>query len=803
MVRNRGDAISTLPPVAGPGIIGSSVIDQTDVEKVMGSLKFADDLYFDGLLYGALVLSDVPHAEIRSVDTREAEALPGVVEVLTAKDVPGSNRFGLLTPDQPVLADEKVRFVGDVVALIIADTEEAARRAIGHIRVGLADLPLVDFPEKALESDLPPIHKAGHVLKRMVHQHGDVRAGFERAEVVVEQSYVTPFVEHAYLEPEAGVALMTEDARVEVWCSTQSPFYKRAQIAEILGLPPEKVRVRGMPVGGAFGGKLDVTIQALLALGALRTGRPVKITLTRFESFRMSTKRHPFRMSYKTGATLGGQFVALEAKLISDAGAYASWSTDVLEQAVLFGGGPYVWPHVSIEGVCVYTNNVIGGAFRGFGMNQVHFAIESQIDILAKRLGMDPIRIRLLNALEEGKETVAGEKLKSCVAVRETLLEAERVLGQNKRAKEAEAGHKRIGIGIASAYKNIGGGRGFTNIGGASLCLQKSGRIELRASICDMGQGACSILAQIASGATGIPYQEFAVIAGDTDLMPAGTAAIGQRQTMLAGNATVSAAREFKKLLLEVASEETGLPLDTLDIHGRNIVNQGREPVIPLKQLARIAEFQGREIATRHQWNAPQTYPLLDDPDPTYPIMKDGKRVTEYDMADYRHYFAYNYATQVAIVEVDTRTGSVEVKKVIAVHDVGKALNPQKIRGQLEGSIVMGIGYALSEEFGMRQGQPYTKTLVQCGIPTFIAIPEMEIHLIEKPEPIGPYHAKGISEIALVPTVPAIINAICDATGVRITSLPARPETILDGLREGSSVMAPARQGMSYSRGLK
>jgi len=788
MVKNKNGANLSSPAVGRSDIIGSSVVDPMDIEKATGRLKFADDLYFEDLLYGALVLSDVPHAEIRSIDTKEAEALPGIKEILTAKDIPGSNRFGIVIPDQPVLADEKVRFVGDVVALIIADTEEDARRAMGHIRVDLVDLPVVDSPRKALESDLPPIHKEGHVLKRMVHQHGDVRAGFDRADVIVEQSYDTPFIEHAYLEPEAGVALLTEDARIEVWCSTQNPFYKREEIAQILGLPSEKIRIRGMPVGGAFGGKLDVTIQALLALGALRTGRPVKITLTRFESFRMSTKRHPFRMSYKTGAALGGQFVALEAKLISDGGAYASWSTDVLEQAVLFGGGPYVWPNVSIEGICVYTNNVIGGAFRGFGMNQVHFAIESQIDILAKKLGMDPIKIRLLNALEEGKETVAGETLKSCVAVRETLLEAQKSLKGMGGGNKATSGHKQFGIGIASAYKNIGGGRGYTNIGGAALRLQKSGHIELRASICDMGQGACAILAQIASAVTGIPYQQFTVIAGDTDLMPPGTAAIGQRQTMLAGNATIGAAREFKKMLLEMASEETGLPVAALDIQGKGIVNQNKEPLIPLRQLARIADSQGKEIVARHQWNAPQTYPLLDDPDPTYPIMKDGKRVTEYDMTDYRHYFAYNYATQIAIVEVDTWTGSVEVKKVIAVHDVGKALNPQKIRGQIEGSIVMGIGYALSEEFGLKHGVPYTKTLGQCGIPTIGVIPEIEIHFIEKPESIGPFHAKGVSEIALVPTVPAIINAICDATGVRITSLPAKPEKILDGLKNLTSV---------------
>jgi aldehyde oxidoreductase len=777
------ESVEVKSPVdAGANVIGAPVLDKSDVLKATGRLIFADDLYFDDMCYGAALLSDVPHALLKGMDVSKAEVMPGVIRVLTAKDIPGANRFGLIRADQPVFVEDKVRFVGDALALVIADTEENARRALQGIKVDLTELPVIASPQHALEDpSLPSVHESGHILKAVTHKKGDLNEGFRQSALIVEEDYETPFLEHAYMEPESGVGKVTHDGSVEIWCSTQGPFLMRAQIAECLGLPQEKVRVRGLPVGGAFGGKLDITIQILLGLGALFTGRPFKMTLNRSESFRMSTKKHPFKMHYKTGVTGKGKFVALEAKLVSDAGAYEGWSTDVLEQAMVFAGGPYVWPNVFVEGVTVYTNNVLGGAFRGFGMNQVHFAIESQIDIMARKLGMAPVELRLINALSEGKETFSGEVVRSCVAIKEALTEAQKripILGEVKKSADK---NKRIGVGVAGAYKNIGGGRGLSNFGGAALRLLDSGEVELRASVCDMGQGASSVLAQIAAAITGIPVDRFSVVVADSALIPAGAMAIGQRQTMIAGNATIGAARKFRKLILESASRGTGLSAERLDINGVHIVNDEQEAVLSLTQLCRLTD--GTILEAKDEWTAPQTYPLKDDPHPTFPIIKDGKIVTDYDPEDYRNYFAYNYACQIAIVEVDTLTGEVKVKKVLAFHDVGKALNPLKIKGQLEGSIVMGLGYALSEEFVMKDGIPRTKTLRGCGIPDIHVRPEIEIVLVEKPEPIGPFAAKGISEIALVPTVPAVVNAIYDAVGVRITSLPAKPEKILQGLK--------------------
>ncbi|MCA1961534.1 MAG: molybdopterin-dependent oxidoreductase [Desulfomonile sp.] len=778
------DSAEVHPPMeAGPDIIGASILDKSDVLKATGRLIFAGDLYFDGMCYGAALLSDAPHAVIRNMDTSEAEAMPGVIRVLTAKDIPGINKFGLIHADQPVFAEDKVRFVGDALALVIADTEENARKALRAIRVDLAELPVVASPDEALKTpDLPPVHESGHILKRVIHSKGDIAEGFRQAAVIVEKEYETPFLEHAYLEPEAGVARVTEEGGVEIWCSTQAPFLMRGQIAQCLNLPEEKVRVRGLPVGGAFGGKLDITIQIMLGLGALVTRKPFKMTLNRRESLRMSTKKHPFKMRYKTGASAEGKFVALEARLVSDAGAYESWSTDVLEQAMVFAGGPYVWPNVHVEGLTVHTNNVLGGAFRGFGMNQVHFAIESQIDIMAKKLGIKPVQLRLMNALEEGKESFSGEIVRSCVAIKEALQEAEKRLDRLSDVGAGSSGNKRIGVGIAGAYKNIGGGRGLSNFGGVVLKLLDSGEVQLRASVCDMGQGAGAVLAQIASAVTGISVDKFVVVLADSDMIPDGAMAIGQRQTMIAGNAAIEASKKLKALILDTVSRSTGLPVEELDIKQTCVANKSGEQVVALDQITRLTGEKVIEV--KHEWVAPQTYPLKDDPNPTFPIIKDGKVVTAYDPEDYRNYFAYNYACQIAVVEVDMSTGVVEVKKVFAFHDVGRALNPLKIKGQLEGSIIMGIGYALSEQFIVDQGVPKTKTLRGCGIPNIRVRPEVEIVLVEKPEPIGPFEAKGISEIALVPTVPAIINAICDATGARITSLPATPEKVLAAVRE-------------------
>ncbi|MDP2662172.1 MAG: molybdopterin-dependent oxidoreductase, partial [Dehalococcoidia bacterium] len=501
------------------------------------------------------------------------------------------------------------------------------------------------------------------------------------------------------------------------------PFLVRDQIALNLAIPKEKVRVIGTPLGGGFGGKCDITIEILLALGALRTGRPVKMTLTRPESLRMSSKRHAFDMHFKIGATQEGRFTALQAHLVSDAGAYAGLSAAIMEQAIIFAGGPYVWPNVEVEGYAVYTNNVVGGAFRGFGINQVAFALESCLDELARRLALDPFELRLRNALEVGSVTITGERLKASVAIKETLRQAQAAL--KKTAPIVT--NRRLGIGVAAGYKNVGSGRGNVNFAGAVVELQENGTLLVRASAVDLGQGVRTVLSQIAAEVTGIDYDRIEIITGDTALIPPGAGALGQRQTFVAGNAVLRASQEFRGAVVGYVARQYGLPAEGLIIQGDRIVHKDRGTLLTLGELARLALSEGDALRGAYEYHAPPTYPIIGDTEATQPVLRDGRSLLahdtissrfarpgtpveveemmlEFDPEEYRNYFAYDYTTQVALVDVDEQTGETRLLRLISAHDAGRVLNAQKVKGQLESSAVMGMGYALSEEFVMRGG---------------------------------------------------------------------------------------------------
>lgn len=766
--------------------IGDSAIDKEGFEKVTGRLMFADDLTREGMLHGKLLFAPIPCAEVLAIDTAEAEKTPGVVKVLTWKDVPGKNLFGRMIQNQPVLVKEKIRFIGDVLAVVFAETREVAKEALSKIRLDFKPSEGVFSPMESLGPGAPEIHDTGNLMKSVSNRKGDVEEGFSKAHIIEEGTYYTPFLEHGFLETEAGLAYLEGD-QVVLHYPTQAPFHVRKQISESLAWPEEKVRVVTTPLGGGFGGKADVTIEILLALGAIHTGRPVKITLERHESMRIDTKRHAFYMRYKTGATRDGKLMAVKAKIVLDVGAYPGMSAGVLEQATIFACGPYVWPNVCVEGFAAYTNNVLGGAFRGFGINQVHFALETQMDRMARRLGKDPIDFRLENALDVGLETSTGEILQSSVGIKETLSRAKTVLAVEVSKLPPLPPWKRYGIGVASGYKNVGYGRGYSEHGGAIIELTEDGGAWAKVSAVDMGQGIKTVLSQIVATETGLSHGKIRVTTGDTALVPEGVAAVAQRQTYIAGNATIEGARKFKDKILEAASREMKLDIESLVLREDRVhcASLPGSPSLSLQELYQRLKARGETIRVESHYTLPPTDPIRGDMAPTYLIYR-GQTLDQQNRKDqgrYRNYITYSYVTQAAIVEVNTRNGEVTVRKIIAAHDVGKALNPLKIRGQLEGSLVMGIGYALSEEFRMREGFNLTKTLRQCGIPDITQTPEMKIIVVEDPEPEGPYGAKGMSEVALVPTAPAITNAIFDATGVRIYSLPARPDKILEGLR--------------------
>jgi len=750
------------------GGYGQSVIDIDGPAKVKGKLPFAGDMVHDRMLYAKVVWSRHPHALIKRVDIRSAEKIEGVFRVLTAKDVPGHNGFGPLTPDQPVLCSDKVRFVGDAVVLVLAESERTAQKACDSVIVEYDPLPGIFSPEQGLNNQARPIHPAGNICKQLIHTVGDVNQGFRQADLIVAGRFETPFVEHGYLEPEAGLAFWENDTLV-IKAPTQFPFELRGQLAKILSLPEDKIRVRATPLGGAFGSKADATIEPLIALGAYCAKRPVKLTLTRDESMKKSTKRHPYLMDYKVGFDKRGRILAVEAKLLSDAGPYTALSPRVIDQACIFACGPYEVPNLKIEGLAVYTNNVNSSAFRGFGINQVAVAIESLMDEAARRLRMDPFEIRYQNALKSGSLTPTGEILRHSVAMKETILAARNALAPALPAinKKVTPGRK-LGIGVAAGFKNVGAGKGKIDDAGAVFKLLPDGNVLLRASAVDMGQGIRTTLAQIARQVLPLRDDRLELITGDTALTPRHGGAIAERQTLISGNAVVRAAELFKVEIIKKTAALLSKPPGELDWIADGVVHQPSGQTISLATLARTISERNDEIEAAFIYIAPKTFALAD--------VEGRKSVSP---GEYRNYPGYAYTCQVAALEVDPVDGRVRVLEVIAAHDVGKAINPQKIEGQIEGSCLMAQGYALSESFPMSHGIPLVRTYGKLNIPSILEAPPVRVLMVEKPEPGGPFGAKGISEVATVPLTPAILNAIYDAVGVRVYSLPATPDRIL------------------------
>ncbi len=752
-------------------VIGVSVPRNDAVQKVTGAPIFADDLTLPNMLYGKLLLSEYPHAEILRIDTGEAEKSPGVVAVLTARDIPGRNGFGLLNPNQPVLADKKVLYVGDPVAVVYAETLQQAEEAVKKIKVDYKPLPGVFTPEEALKDDAPLLHPQGNILSRTKVRKGNVEEGFKKADVIVEGEYSVPFVEHAYMEPECSLARLEEGGTITLWSSSQGSYAFRDMIAATLDLPPEKVRVIYTPAGGAFGGKEEPTVQIHCALGAWKTGRPVKMTLTREESIRMSTKRHAEKMHYKLGATEEGKLVAFEARVVADTGAYDSLGKPVVFRSGVVTAGPYVIPNVKIDSIGVYTNNPPGGAFRGFGSTQVAFAAEVHMDILARKLGMDPFKIREMNALETGKETVTGQLLGPGVGYKETLKAVKEVLEREVRKYKPTLG-KKIGVGIASAYKNVGIGSGKTDKAGAIVELSSSGELLLKVGAAEMGQGSNTVMAQFAAGTTGIPYEEFKVINNDTFETPDGQVTTASRQTFISGNAIIIAASEFLSQLKRFLREEFNWRGEQLSFAPGKVNDDTGRRIASWREIAVCCKRKGRKLRAEYTYIAPKTYPLPESCD-----RKAGE-----DPEKYNIHFAYCFATQAAIIEVDESTGEVKVLKVIAASDVGRAINPQMVRNQIEGAVMMGLGYGLSEKFVVEKGKVVTDNLRKLGVPRINSAPTIDVKIIEVEQPDGPFGAKGMGELPVNPTAPAIINAIYDAVGVRITELPATKEKILRAL---------------------
>lgn len=759
------------------GPMGASAILADGMASVTGRLAYADDLSREGMLWGQVVWSEHPHAEIVKIDTSAAQGAPGVVRIFTAKDVPGLNGHGRTKPDQPVFCHERVRYTGDIIALVVANTRQEAEDAAKLVRVDYNVLPGLFSPEESLREGAAQLHASGNVCKHLMHTVGDVDGAFQSAAHVVEGHFSTQRVDHAYLEPVSAIAEVIDGA-ITIHVPQQAPFETREQLVKVLDLPKDQVRIVCTPLGGGFGGKLEISIEAVAAVAAYHLRRPVKITLSREENLHNGVKRHPYEMDYRVAADSEGRLLAVDAKLVSDAGPYTGNSPRVIDQACIFSCGPYRVPNVRIEGLAVLTNNANGGAFRGYGINQAAVAMEQLIDELALQLGKDPFEIRRINMLKEGDVTITGQWLPASVGALPTLEACRKAFEEEwpQFEKLARPGY-RIGYGIAAGYKNVGAGKGKVDDSGATYTLLADGRIELRASVVDMGQSIRTTMLQLASQATGLDAGRFKLITGDTGLTHPHRSASGERQTLISGNAVVIAGKAFKQKLLAAVAAWTGRNAEELAWEGDVIKvqwsqYQEEETVMTLTEAAGRAAKEGAIIQADAVYVSPKTYPLSD--------VEARKRVPR---EEYRNYPTYAYATQAAIVEVEEATGNVKLLRMIAAHDVGVAINPQQIRGQLIGSIVMSQGYTLTEDYPMKDGRPPHRTVTfgRLGLPLSTDAAPVRVEIVEDPFPEGPYGAKGISEIATVPTPPAILNAIYNATGVRVRSMPVDRQLLKRG----------------------
>jgi len=752
--------------------IGKSVPRIDAADKASGKIKYMSDLNFPGMLFGKILCAKYPHALIKKIDTSQAKALPGVVAVVTWEDVPGLNGFGIVVPDQPVLCEDKVRYIGDAVAAVAAETKEIAEEAIKLITVEYEPLPIVDDLIKAIQSDSPKVHTDGNIHLHTKISRGDVEKGFKESDIIVEHTYYMGRQEHAFLETESGVSKLEKDGVLSVYAGSQYPQRDQMQLSRCLALNPRKIHVVSYPVGGAFGGKDELTIQPILGLLALKTKRPVKIVMSREKSIISYWKRHPMIMKYKTGVKKDGTLIANKVLIYADTGAYASLGGPVLNLAIEHACGPYKLTNVNIDGYCIYTNNGTSGAFRGFGVPQATFAMETQMDIIAEKLGIDPIGLRKKNALRRGDIAPIGNRLTTSVGtvavldgVRETKLWQNR---EKYLVNDFKKPWIKKGFGIALTYQGTGLGVGLPDYGGAILKFCENGGFEVGVGLVDYGQGIGTSYAQIAAEAVKCPIDKINVLLGDTDTTADSGPTSASRGVYTGGRAIIIAAERMMKILKSKASEILGVSADNLTASD-GCIYAGNEPE---------KKVFYEEIASRFMKDTchlPQTegYFLM----PVADIkIKDAFGLPH-------NIFAFS--AHLALVEVNTLTGQTKVLKGAEVIDAGDVINRQGLEAQAEGGFVMGMGYGLFENMIIEKGIFKTTNFSTYIIPSIEDVPfEIETVTIVNPEETGPYRAKGVAETVMCATAPAITNAIYNAVGVRIFKIPATSEVVYTLLKE-------------------
>ncbi len=751
--------------------VGHSHLRPEAVEKVTGKAIYTDDLTFDGMLFAKAKRAMIPHGFLTKLDVSKAKALPGVVAVLTADDIPGEHLHGLVIYDWPVMVGigERIRYVGDALAIVAAETQDIAEQASALIEAEFDLQPVITNPVQARQDGVPQIHEKGNLLKHIKVRKGDMEKGFASADVVFEHTFHTPTTDHAFIEPECSIGVPLPDGRMEIYVGSQIPYQDKTQVARALGWDEDRVRIVGQLMGGGFGGKEDIMGQIHVALLANVTQRPVKLLFDRQESLLVHPKRHATQIRVKMGAMKNGRLVAVDTELYGDTGAYASLGEKVMTRATTHAAGPYDVDNVRADCYAMYTNNPPAGAFRGFGVTQSAFAVESMMDMLAEKLGIDRIELRRMNALHVGSITNTGQELKESVGLMECIdrVDAEmRKHNSDPFTPVVDSANPNLvrAWGFASAYKNTGLGGGAPDKSGADVELYEDGTFQVRSSAAELGQGLVTVMRLIVSEELAVAPEKVRVLVMDTDLTPNGGPTTASRQTFVTGNASRYAAKTLRDEITATMAEKYDVKPEQIRFENSVVHVNGHS--MTWVEVYKEMTAAGKNPLVRYEYEAPKTKPLGEGGD---------------------MHFAFSFGVQAAEVEVNKLTGEVRALKVISANDVGMAVNPLGLQGQIEGGVMMGLGNCLTEEFLVDNGNVVTDHLARYRVPGIMLTPEITSIVVEHPVAAGPYGAKGVGEVCSIPTTPAITNAIYNAVGVRIDKTPVDQELIANELWERSN----------------
>ncbi|MFA5162561.1 MAG: xanthine dehydrogenase family protein molybdopterin-binding subunit [Elusimicrobiales bacterium] len=740
--------------------VGKSEIRKDALPKACGAAVYVDDCAPAGTLYAAAVRSAHPHILIEELDFSEAAAVSGFAASITAKDIPGKNQWPLVKNDYPFLPEKEAKFCGETLAIVVADTRHAAVEAARRTRVAFRKLEFVTDPLAAMEPSAPKVHGENNIISSYRVKRGDAEEAIRSADAVVEAVYTANYQAHVYLETQGALAV-PENGAMTIYTSTQCPFYVHDAVACVLGVPQNMVRVVQRVTGGGFGGKEDVPalVAAHAALAARKTGRPVKLIYERDEDFLSMSKRHPAWMKVLYAARRDGKITACRVKYVLDGGAYATLSPIVLWRGTVHATGPYVLDNLLVETFAAATNKVPCGAYRGFGQPQISFATESLIDELAAKLGMDPVELRLKNILRPGDKTACGQTVSQSCGLEEALLEARRRAGPPKPGR---------GTGFSVSYYGVGLGAGgkYLDRAGAAVTVFKDGSAQVAVGNTEMGQGAQTVLAQIAAESLNAPYCAVRVSEVDTALVPDSGPTVASRTTLMAGNAVLEACSPLRERLFSAARDllsAKGAPAG--EMAASNGVFSAGGAAVSFAEAA--AECWGRRLKmAEHGWYiAP----------PTSYNSEDGQGVP---------YVIYAYSANAAEVSVDRETGEIRVEKLICAHDMGKAVNPQLTEGQMQGGALQGMGYAVCENLVLKDGVMQNPNMTDYLVPSAEQTPEFDCAIIERGYEQGPYNAKGFGEAPLIAVAPAVANAVFAACGARLRELPMLPEKLWKALQK-------------------